>query len=610
MKKIILLVIVLSLVLTMTVNALTFTDISNHWAKGYIERVAKNGLVAGYEDKTFKPDNNVNVLEALIMMSRLYEIDEDLKEEIIEKYKSKFDFMLNTKYYEWSFEYLSVIIELGVVSEKGIEDMFAKKTIFQDATREEIAVLLTKAMLLGDEAQKLKAYSLPFTDVAKISAAARPYIYMMYDKEIMQGDDKKNINPLNKITRAEIATVIDKAYDYIQDNDVYPEFDNFVKTSVVSGIISKLSTSKNEDYIYIKDESDKESIVKINNDTKININNRVRDYSDLKVDMVVNCKITEDRTAVSIEVDNSKKVIKGKISVVAYASPASLTIIDEDKDKLQYNIPSSAKVYLDGKEVEIRKLKKNDEVTLLLEDNKVYQVNAISRVKHYDGVISKIDYSKYPVLITIKMEKDEEKTFEFNSYVDVTRNDEDSSFDQVRVGDEVTITTIYDEMSAINTVAKEAEMSGTIKEIIFDTVSKIKITDEDGDTTQYSISNNVIVSIGNKTATIYDLRVGYYVSVNTSGDEIVTIEASELQTARNFKGKVIYLNANDRIIMMQNVKDNGQTELIQLKVTNNTKIFNTMGETKYLKDIIEGEIIFSTAVSQSGELIAVSVMIP
>ncbi len=608
MKKIIVLVIVLSLVLTMTVNALTFTDISNHWAKGYIERVAKNGLVAGYEDKTFKPDNNVNVLEALIMMSRLYEIDEDLKEEIIEKYKSKFDFMLNTKYYEWSFEYLSVIIELGVVSEKGIEDMFAKKTIFQDATREEIAVLLTKAMLLGDEAQKLKAYSLPFTDVAKISAAARPYIYMMYDKEIMQGDDKKNINPLNKITRAEIATVIDKAYDYIQDNDVYPEFDNFVKTTVVSGIIS--STSKNEDYIYIKDESDKESIVKINNDTKININNKVRDYSDLKIDMVVNCKITEDRTAVSIEVDNSKKVIKGKISIVAYASPASLTIIDEDKDKLQYNIPSTAKVYLDGKEVEIKKLKKNDEVTLLLEDNKVYQVNAISRVKHYDGVISKIDYSKYPVLITIKMDKGEEKTFEFNSYVDVTRNDEDSSFDQVRVGDEVTITTIYDEMSAINTVAKEAEMSGTIKEIIFDTVNKIKITDDDGDTTQYSISNNVIVSIGNKTATIYDLRVGYYVSVNTSGDEIVTIEASELQTARNFKGKVIYLNTNDRIIMMQNVKDNGQTELIQLKVTNNTKIFNTMGETKYLKDIIEGEIIFSTAVSQSGELIAVSVMIP
>jgi len=238
----------------------------------------------------------------------------------------------------------------------------------------------------------------------------------------------------------------------------------------------------------------------------------------------------------------------------------------------------------------------------------VYQINSISRIKKFNGTITAIDYN-YPIVVKMKTKEGVIKSFTFNSDVDVTRNDKDSSFDQVRVGDEVTVTTEYDDMIAINTIAKEAEMSGTIKEIIIGDDNKIKIADEDGETTQYAVSNNVIITIGSNNATIYDLRVGYNVSVNTSGNEIVTIEAAQLQTAKSFSGKIIYINSTDKIIMMQNVKDNGQKELVYLTVTNNTKIFDTTGSTKYFKDLKEGENILSTAISQSGEYVAASIMI-
>lgn len=609
LNKILLLTVVLSLVFTMAADAVVFTDISSHWAKKYIERVAEIGLVAGYNDKTFKPDNNVTVLEALVMLSRLYDIDDDLKDEIIEKYEPVLKEMNNAKYNEWAFDYLSIIIELGVVSENGIKDMFSKKTIFNDATREEIAVLLTKAMMLGDEAQSLKVYTLPFTDREKISAAARPYIYVMYDKEILQGDSKKNINPTNKITRAEMATVLDKAYDYIEENDVYPDFDDYVPTTVAEGIITKLSEEKSESYIYIKNNKDVESIIKIDDETKIYVNGRTREFSDLKKDMIVTCKIDENRLAVKIEADSTKDVARGTIYYVAYSSPSSITINDEDDDRIKYDVSSDAKVYLDGKEIALKDLKKNDEVTLLFDKDKVYQINSVSRIKKYDGVITSIDYASYPIKVSIKTKEGVLKTFEFNSDVEVTRNDEESSFDRVRVGDEVTITTEYDDMIIINTVAKEAEMSGTIKEIIIGPVNKIKIADKNGDVEQYSVSSNVIVTIGTKNASISDLRVGYTVNVNTSGDEIVTIEASELQTAMNFTGKVIFINKDDKLIMMQNVNSSGQSELIYLKITNSTKIFNLSGETKYLKDMKEGQNILSTAISQGGEYVAVSIMI-
>ncbi|MDF2949952.1 MAG: hypothetical protein K0R07_1998, partial [Sedimentibacter sp.] len=184
----------------------------------------------------------------------------------------------------------------------------------------------------------------------KISAAARPYIYLMYDKEILQGDSSKNINPTSKITRAEISALLDKAYDYIEDNDVYPDLEDYVPTTAVEGIITKLSDDKAESFIYIKNNSDVESIVKINEDTEIYVNGRTREFGDLKLDMIVECKIDENRLAVKVEADTSKDIVKGIIKLIAYVEPAKITIYDEDNKKLVYDIPSGIDVYLDGKQ--------------------------------------------------------------------------------------------------------------------------------------------------------------------------------------------------------------------------------------------------------------------
>lgn len=607
-NRIITLTLVLAILFSMTANAVTFTDIGSHWAKSYIERVEKNGLVTGYEDGTFKPDNNVTVLESLIMLSRLYKIDDDIKKEIIDKYKPSLKTMQNVLYYEWSFDYLALAIELGVVSEQAVKDMFAKKTIFADAKREEVAVLLTNAMQLDEEAKSLKVYSLPFNDRDDISASARPYIHLMYEKKIMLGDNEKNIKPQNKITRAEISTLLDKAYDYIEENKIVPDFSKYEPTTTVKGMITEVSVQKTESYIYVKNEKEVESIVRINDKTLITLNGRTRELSDLKKDMLVECKINEERLALEVKADSTKDVVRGIISYVAYVDPASITIYDEDRDKLTFEIGKDVDVYHDGKVTELRRLDKNDEVTLLLDDGQVYQINSVSRIKHYDGVITAIDYN-YPIKITMKTDEGVSKTFTFTSDVDVTRNDKDSSFDQVRVGDEVTITTEYDEMIAINTIAKEAEMSGVIKEILIAPQIKIKIADEDGAVKQYSVSNNAIITIGTKNVTIYDLRLGYNVKVNTSGDEIVTMEASQIDTAKSYTGKIVYINADDKIIMMQNVTGSGKTELIYLTVTNDTVILDTSGITKYFKDLKEGESILSIAVSQGGENVVRTIMI-
>jgi len=609
--KIMTFTVMLAMIFTSSVNAATFTDISNHWAKDYIEKVASNGLVTGYNNKTFKPEANVTVLESLIMMSRLYEINDDIKDQILEKYKPVLKSMSNAQDYEWAYESLSLALELGIVSESGLKTMFADKAISRDASKEEISILLAKAMLLAEEAKNLKVYTLPFNDAAQISTAARPYIYIMYDKGIVLGDNKKNINPKDNITRAVIATMIDRAYEYIKDNKIAPKLDDYVSTTELNGVITEVTAGDVESYIYIKEDDGDTTIVRVNDTTNIYLNNKTSTISKIEKGMMVTAKIDNERIAHTIETDNLTKIVNGTISNVAFSPPAKITIIDQNDDKVTYDVPTeNMKVYLDGKETELKKLVEKDLISLKIKDGVLYQIDSTSRIQSYSGKITAIDYTKLPIKLTILTTNNSKSmTFEYSSDVEVTRNDDDSSFDQVRVGDSVTITAEYSEMIQINTNAAEAELSGTIKEILIATVNKIKIADAAGTVKEYSVSSNVQINIGSKNGTIYDLRLGYQVDVNTSGDQIVTIEAAEIQTAKSFTGKVVFVNIDDKLIMMQNIKENGQTELVYLRVASATKIFDTTGSTKYIKDIAEDSNIMSTAISQSGEYVAVSIMI-
>jgi hypothetical protein len=49
-----------------------FTDINNHWSKTTIQWAAEKGIAKGYENGTFKPDNQVTEAEFLTMLIRAY----------------------------------------------------------------------------------------------------------------------------------------------------------------------------------------------------------------------------------------------------------------------------------------------------------------------------------------------------------------------------------------------------------------------------------------------------------------------------------------------------------------------------------------------------------
>ncbi len=65
-----------------------FSDISGHWAEGYIREAAGRGWIKGYEDETFRPDRLITRAETMTLINRILnrnpENEDDLHEDMIE----------------------------------------------------------------------------------------------------------------------------------------------------------------------------------------------------------------------------------------------------------------------------------------------------------------------------------------------------------------------------------------------------------------------------------------------------------------------------------------------------------------------------------------------
>jgi len=53
-----------------------FTDISGHWAESTIERFADAGIISGFPDGSFRPDQDVTRAELAVMLTRAFDLSE------------------------------------------------------------------------------------------------------------------------------------------------------------------------------------------------------------------------------------------------------------------------------------------------------------------------------------------------------------------------------------------------------------------------------------------------------------------------------------------------------------------------------------------------------
>ncbi len=172
-------------------QTVAFPDISGHWGREYIEKLAAEGVVSGYDDNSFRPDNSVIRAEYVQMVTKLFNISESSS--------GMFDDVKNT---DWFYTAVESAANAGLIN--GNDGGFMP---YAYITREDAAVILYR---LEDRLDLPEGSSAEFNDDSEISDYAKTAVTKLSSAGIINGDSGM-FRPLNLITRAEAAAILCRA---------------------------------------------------------------------------------------------------------------------------------------------------------------------------------------------------------------------------------------------------------------------------------------------------------------------------------------------------------------------------------------------------------------
>ncbi|WP_418699466.1 S-layer homology domain-containing protein [Anaerotignum sp.] len=519
----------------------TFADINTvPWpgAATFIDEAASLGLMSGYTEngkKYCKPRNKVTYCEATQLMYSIMKTyyKQDVTNETITKWKPIMDAY---KIPSWAYNAVAYALDKGILVTNDLTK-FMKGNTQQNANREDVGVIFGKA--LGKVYTVDMDAKLTFKDAGSISKASVPYLDLLYDKNIMVGDDYNNFNPKVNINRSEMAVLSVKTYKLLTGSGssgstggttTKPETPS---NGSVTGTIVNVSVLENGDLF---------CSVKTNTGTGLNLFGKkgtAKAYYDGK-----EIDFSEIGTGDSVSLSYANgdiKTITVTKSVNGIGSKQTFNLVDMTSNKITvkdgskektYTMADDVKVYLDDKSTTPSRiysaLDNGDDfsVTIYLNaDDKVTKLYATTKNDNpKSGLLTDLDDDE----LTIKVNG---KSYDYDVDSDVDVKDEltDYSFSDLKKHYDdtdfyVTLTTnSKNAVTKITVNYAEDEVNGVLTDV---TSRKLTIKAQ-GDTYTYNLDSDVDVKVDGKSKDIDFLKenhekTSYRVSLTLNRDDDVT----------------------------------------------------------------------------------------
>ncbi|KAF5049672.1 S-layer homology domain protein [anaerobic digester metagenome] len=194
-KFILLATVVISSLTCVNVFASEFSDVpNNHWAYSEIYKADNIGFMSGMDDHTFGLGQNVTRAQFVSMLVRMFGWEKISG-------SNSFNDVDNSK---WYYADITTAVEHGVIK--------ADKTNFRptdNITREEMAVMLIRALGYDSLAEEAVKADTPFTDIV----SNKGYINLAYDFGIVSGKSVTEFVPGGTALREEAAAMMIRCYD-------------------------------------------------------------------------------------------------------------------------------------------------------------------------------------------------------------------------------------------------------------------------------------------------------------------------------------------------------------------------------------------------------------
>ena len=495
-----------------------FKDMKNakgqdHWSLSFVTDMSNRGLIGGYADGTFKPNNSVTRVESIVFVSRFF--PGDVVKSTYEKNKSKWDDLLNANFIP-QFARPAVVygLENKWYTQAYIKELMDVKTKTQkEAKRYEFAVYLVRA--LGWDKEMSNAAVVAYKDTNLIPKQAIPYIEVLGKKGVI--DKTGNFNPQKSVTRGEVAKMMSVAYSIANKNGGNQNGQN------------NQAAQNNQ-----------------------NANNQQK--------LVMPSGIVVEGQVRQITLDNFNIILTivdraGNVNI--YTNRTTGVIVSRGgKLALPQNISEgqTVKLYTDG-----TTLKGVEIVAERAED--------MSISKSFNGEIAEINFTTN--LMKIRNGRNLEE-YKFGRSIEVTKNGKPSQVYNLTVGDTVDITVRNSEITSV--IAKTVRR--TLKNVVIKAITSyangtatVTIVDEAGTIHQMEYTSDSIAYQNNKIITLSALSVGYEADIYANSNEIIDItlfgrtQGTLLMGVINhidFRNDTIYVETKDkkevRVVLDRNVE--------------------------------------------------------
>ncbi|WP_341418621.1 NEAT domain-containing protein [Paenibacillus filicis] len=169
----------------------SFADVEDHWAKALIERAVGLGLVNGYEDGTFRPNDAVTRAEFTALLGRTLKLEGS---------EDELNFTDAAEIPSWVKPQLGAVVKAGIIG--GYEDGTFQAS--RQISRTELAVIVTRALKLDVDTHAQAS----FADAGSIPQWAQAHVAAAHQHGLISGRDHNEFAPNESATRAEAVKLI------------------------------------------------------------------------------------------------------------------------------------------------------------------------------------------------------------------------------------------------------------------------------------------------------------------------------------------------------------------------------------------------------------------
>lgn len=182
------------------------------WAEREIREMSLRGIISGYADGTFRPNQAVSKLEALVMAVRALGLEREA-ERLAKESDPQF-YLFQGQGLDWAKGYLRAAYNHGL-----IQHYMQEHNWQEPANRAWMAQLMVRLLGKEEEALELPFYSLSFTDEKEIMPRSlSKYIAVSMRYGLLSGYPDRTFRPNQPITRAELAVLLSKYHErYVED---------------------------------------------------------------------------------------------------------------------------------------------------------------------------------------------------------------------------------------------------------------------------------------------------------------------------------------------------------------------------------------------------------